>query len=261
MDAKIEASSPPEPTPKEMSDHLFAIMRGLNAQAFRAFGNKVIKGPFEGMIIPPSTPWDDGNASTKLVGTYEHELHPALGTALARRPQVIVNVGCAEGYYAIGLARACPEARVFAMDISEESRFMCEDYAELNRVSIEVLPGAYEPDNLCGTGVKGRRLYVVDVEGSEDELIDPIRVPELVMSDMIVECHDFMKPGVAKRIRERFLTTHVIDVVLPKLPDFQQFDFLRAFPSVLSVLMVVEKRPMPCCWLACWAKYRGDENG
>jgi len=35
-----------------------------------------------------------------------------------RRPTVFLDVGCAEGYYAVGFALSAPETEVFAYDIA-----------------------------------------------------------------------------------------------------------------------------------------------
>jgi SAM-dependent methyltransferase len=242
-----------EPDAKEMNDLLLRVMRGVNGQAFRLFGSKVHTGPFAGMIIPERTPhWDDGNSGTKLFGTYEHELHAAIEYAVWRLPKIVVNVGCAEGYYAIGLARML-EADVYGFDICEESLLMCKDYAERNNVMVTLAVGCKSPGEMRLPDLPGRRLYIVDVEGEEFELLDLGKCPELINSDIIVECHDFLRPQVSIMLADRFSRTHRIELVRPKLPDLTQFQFLSKFPTVMGTLMVVEKRPMPCCWLTAWA--------
>lgn len=240
---------------KASNQSLSLIMREVNAQAFELLGNKVLTGPFKDMIIPDRAPWDDGNASTKLLGSYEHELHAAIATAVARSPDLIVNVGCAEGYYAIGMARLCPNAIVLGLDISSKSQRVCKEYARLNEVTIDLRIGAQLPEDLCFSSMPGNRLYIVDCEGDEGHLLDPVRCPELVRSDIIVECHDCMWPAMSKRLAERFIPTHKVDLICPTLPDFNQFA-LEPRSSVLVVLMLVEKRPLPTYWLACWANDR-----
>jgi protein-L-isoaspartate O-methyltransferase len=54
----------------------------------------------------------EGALAPRLIGTYEDELHPHLAEALAADPEVILDIGCAEGYYAAGLARLAPGAVV-----------------------------------------------------------------------------------------------------------------------------------------------------
>jgi predicted O-methyltransferase YrrM len=197
-----------------------------------------------------------------LLGCYEFEVHPAIETATWRRPQIIINVGCAEGFYAIGLARLMREARVIAIDILPSALALCEEYARRNEVRdrIELVHGAEKPESLC-FACAGHRLYVIDCEGAEFELVDPVRCPDLINSDLIIECHDFLRPGVSAQLAERLAATHRVDRIVPRLPDLDQFQFMRQFPTIMAVMMAVEKRPMPCCWLACWANTKGKGNG
>jgi hypothetical protein len=246
----------------EVNRLLGRLMLAANRMAFYAWGNKVVRGPFAGMIVPERSIWGDGNASTKLLGVYEHELQPAIEHALWRQPDVVINVGCAEGYYAIGFARM--GKRVFGFDVSAEARLQCEDFAEQNDVHVELRDGAYEPEELQLIEVTGKRLYVIDVEGSEDRLIDLKRCSALSSADLIIECHDFLKPGVSYRVANRLSETHNVELIRPRLPDLRFLD--SRIPSVMSVLMAVEKRPLPCYWLACWANKQsypksGDDHG
>jgi hypothetical protein len=246
MDARVDQGVPDS---KEMSDLILRVMVGVNDMSFKRWGNRVLTGPFGGMIIPQRSPWDDGNASTKLLGTYEHELHEVIEYSLWRQPVTVVNVGCAEGYYAIGYARKEGVDTVYAFDINEESRLIAQDYAERNKVTINTLHGAHAPEQLIVTS-PGRTLYFFDCEGEEETLIDLDRCPPLAGADIIVECHDFLKPGISCKIADRLSATHRVELVKPSLPDMR---ILQRMPTAFGVLAVVEKRPMPCCWLACWA--------
>ena len=251
MDARTEYY---EPDAKEMTELLLRVMDGVNAQSFRRWGNKVMTGPFTGMIVPERAPWADGNASTKLIGCYEHELHEVIETALWRQPAVVVNVGCAEGYYAVGFARK--DLEVYGYDVSPGSLIVCQEYAEKNNVQVILEKGIKEPETL--PSFNKHTLYFMDCEGDEDTLVDLDRCPSLVNGDVIVECHDFLKPGVGSRVADRLARTHRVDLIRPKLPDLR---FLEKLPTAMGVLAVVEKRPMPCCWLACWANSKGASNG
>jgi len=248
-----------EPDTLEMNNLLLRLMKGVNGQAFRAVGDKVVAGPFAGMTIPQYSPfWDDGNSGTKLFGQYEFELHHDVELAIERRPEFIVNVGCGDGYYAVGLAGRCPEAGVVGIDVSQEALSLCADYARINQVKVGVAAGAWSPEELRFEGVRGNRLYVIDCEGDELDLVDPERCPELASADLIIECHDFLKPGASKILYDRLFKTHRVILVKPQLPDLSKFPFLVNSPTVMAVLVLVVKRPMPCYWLTCWALRREE---
>jgi hypothetical protein len=146
----------------------------LTAQLARVSSGKVISGPFKDMTLPAEASWGDGDAAAKLLGVYEAELHGAVEAGLARKPDLIVNVGCAEGYYAVGLARRAPGVRLVAYDIDEKAQEICRNSAAANGVE-----GPFEVRGLCQPGdlralVQAARapLLVVDCEGYETTLLE-----------------------------------------------------------------------------------------
>src|SRR4051794_5025833 len=73
----------------------------------RREGLVVQGGPFRGMRYPRELA-----QVPKLTGAYELELHGALQEWITAEPAIVVDVGCSEGYYAVGLARALPGAPI-----------------------------------------------------------------------------------------------------------------------------------------------------
>ena len=67
-------------------------------------GAKITGGPFKGMdYVTAAT---EGPLIPRLLGTYESELHPYLAKlAGGGIDYCVIDVGCAEGYYAVGPAR------------------------------------------------------------------------------------------------------------------------------------------------------------
>jgi hypothetical protein len=102
-------------------------------------GSTVQRGPFAGMKLDVKAL--PVHVTPKLVGTYEAELHEVIEEALARAPRTIVNIGCAEGYYAIGIARRLPHAIVHAHDADWKARKATRLNATLNRVDRNVQTG------------------------------------------------------------------------------------------------------------------------
>jgi hypothetical protein len=145
-----------------------------------------------------------------LLGTFERELHPVMEMALGVPFDRVVNVGAREGYYAIGLALRLPGAKVVAFEAEPEGQRFISTLADLNGVGnrIEVLgwcgPGELEA-SLAGTG---RCLVVCDVEGYEDVLMDPVSVPSLRRSWLLIEEHEQAAAGIGKALERRFSATH-----------------------------------------------------
>ena len=242
-----------------------SALKKLTAQLCDRFGGAVQTGPLKGMKIDNNFVWDDGgNAPSKFVGCYEFELHDAICKAAARKPDTVINAGCAEGYYAVGLGRLTG-AKVYAIDMNPKCIDQCARNAMLNGIFdmalVDGKPGAR--DLMYG---EGRKLYFVDIEGYEVSVLDPVECPDLLKADIIVECHDFLlgdsPPSwfVTNSLCNRFAPTHDIDVIYPQLPRIDDFPFLRDLPIGLALLAITELHPYPTAWLACWSK-QGEGNG
>ncbi|MFQ3577993.1 MAG: hypothetical protein SNJ52_03160 [Verrucomicrobiia bacterium] len=93
-------------------------------------GGKVYSGPFEGVSYAGLAHYSSG--MPKLIGTYEKELHSIFREILRDPPELIVDVGSAEGFYAVALARRCPKAKVVAFEMDELARRLAEEMACLN---------------------------------------------------------------------------------------------------------------------------------
>src|SRR5437868_4115037 len=103
---------------------------------WRLTSGVVASGPFKGLRYTRDVV---GSAlAPKLVGTYELELQGPVRQIIADAPRNIVNVGAAEGYFAVGFARAIPTASVVAYEGQEKGRKLIGRLAELNGVSERV---------------------------------------------------------------------------------------------------------------------------
>src|SRR3954454_23679734 len=107
-------------------------------------GLTVSGGPFARLVYPDRAPI---SLVPKLLGIYERELHGAVEAAIRARPAVIVNVGAADGYYAVGLPRRCPAAAVHAFEADAAAADLCRRVAAANGVDVRV-EGAEGPENL-----------------------------------------------------------------------------------------------------------------
>lgn len=233
------------------------ITEGLFAQ----FGSRVLSGPFKGMDVAvyAAPIWCDGNVPQKLIGNYEFELHAALRKAVSRKPDCVINAGCAEGYYAVGLARLLPDAEVYAMDMETRSLDLCEQNARRNCIyghRFILVGGKIGPQDLSRG--RGRKLYVMDIEGYELSVLDPSRCADLASADIIVECHDFFLPedheSITEQLRKRFAPTHEVERIDPSCPDPNDYPFLHELPYGVMLMSISERRPERTAWLACWAK-------
>jgi hypothetical protein len=108
----------------------------IDSEVFKISPDLTVKyGVFKGMKLLPGEESGSGSLIPKLLGAYEYELRPVLEKICHEHYTEIINVGCAEGYYAVGFAMRFPDAKVFAYDIDKGALKLCEEMARLNKVS------------------------------------------------------------------------------------------------------------------------------
>ncbi len=138
---------------------------------------------------------------------------PVVAEWVRLAPGHIVNVGCAEGYYAVGFALAVPGATVYAFDLDPDARGRCEQLSRANGVAERVrIAGECTPDALAGLPETGVTLFC-DCEGCEVALLDPARVPRLRAWPVCVELHEFIDPAIGATLAGRFSPTHAVELI------------------------------------------------
>lgn len=195
-------------------------------------GRGVLSGPFAGMKYVNSSL--GGSYYSRLLGTYELELFP-LVERISREPfDTIVNVGAAEGYYAVGLAMRNPSARVYAFEANPDGARLIHQMAKMNGVEDRVCIGGSCDARLLSRALAGgkRCVVVMDIEGQESAVLDPAAVPGLKGSFMLVELHDYIFPETSALLSRRFAGTHTITEVWSRPRVYA--DFPLAVPVWLS---------------------------
>jgi len=204
-------------------------------------GRCVLSGPFAGMVYVPQA---TGSAlMPKLLGSYESELHETIEKIAATEYAAIVDIGCAEGYYANGLARCLPAARIYAFDIDPEARALCSAMARLNGVEERVVVAGKCGTDELNTLLTERSLIVCDCEGFESELLRPNLVPALAQADILVELHDQVQPGLTPMLLSRFQETHEATLITATGRDPDCYPQLRFSEPKSRQLAVSEFRP------------------
>jgi hypothetical protein len=221
-------------------------LHALAGHLYRACGGAVQHGPFAGMRYLPQAA--GSLLPPKLLGCYEAELHDVWGRVTCRPYHTVVNVGCGEGYYAVGLARLLPAVQVFAFDCDPRAQELCLRLAALNGVA-----GRVAVAGECGTAqlqelARPRTLIVCDCEGGETALLDPARVPGLAVCDLVVELHDFLAPQTSRQLTERFAATHDATLISNGGRDPNAYPLLRGWGQFDQALAVLEGRPGPTPW-------------
>ena len=214
-------------------------------------GTIVLNGPFQGMNYAIRA--SEGSRSARLLGSYEASLAPVIEVIIARAYPLIIDIGCAEGYYAVGLARRMPTAKILARDANPKAQALCAELAALNHVADRIAIGGEFSHADFAQCEAQPTLILCDIEGAEATLLDPARAPGLTDADILVECHDTLTPGLTDLITARFQTTHRIARIdrqlAPTLPPW-----METLSDLDRLLALWEWRGGPTPWL--WMQAR-----
>jgi len=176
----------------------------------------------------------------KILGTYEQKLHNAVLEMIASKPSSIVDVGAAEGYYAIGFARALPGCQATALEATLEGKQTLLQLAQRNGVSNRVDPCRFGTRNdlenfLASNPVDG---MIMDVEGAEEELLSGPIPALLKRTILLVELHDFGSGKIREPLVERFHKTHIVEEIKAgeRSPRDISSPLLRLFTILLRLI-------------------------
>lgn len=226
----------------ELDNWLYQVTEGL-----------VQSGPFEGMKLMRETSWKDTRLAPLLLGSYEEELQGELERQIKRLEKLaspkITVVGCAEGYYAIGLKRRLPNANVFIVDPDEKAIEISLRAAFANKVQliINAPPEIY---------LENTDFLLIDAEGAEIFYLDPTKYPSLLQANVIVELHNFpaTKDAPAQNtdsiLLDRFRGSHRINMILEGPRNPNKYKFLCAMTNDYRWIAVSEGRTCLMGWYA-----------
>ena len=236
------------PDPERLNDALRLLAKWRSALVANTLrksqGDRIAQGPFAGMIYDVAA--TEGGASARLLGCYEASLHPVIAAINARAPSRIVDIGCAEGYYAVGLARLVPSARIVARDTDPRAQAACATLAATNgvadRIDIGGQIGPAELQALCDP----MTVIICDIEGAEDDLLDPARAPALSQVAILVETHGAQ---ITDRLTARFAPTHAVTRLDRQATTASLPPEADRWSDLDRLLALWEWRSLPTPWL------------
>jgi hypothetical protein len=210
------------------------------------YGLVVRQGPFAGMKYLAAA--SGSELLPKIIGCYESELHPVIDEIIQKRYDRIIDIGCAEGYYAVGLAYRCPWAKVEAYDLDAEARSRCNEMAKMNNADSRIeVKSEFSVDSLhlekdCST------LILCDCEGAEMQLFGESEVERWKYCDMLIELHDAVCPGTTAAIINNLSLSHDIRLIDSQDPRPEGIPSLWFLSNTFERRLAVSEERFPMQW-------------
>lgn len=172
--------------------------------------------------------------SLQVGGSYEPDVLDFIEDQVGAS-DIFVDLGSGDGFFCAGVAKI-GEVKVIGYETNSFERRLALDLARVNRVEMDIR-GLATPREL-DTLPEGRLLLLSDVEGFEEDLLDPEECERLKAATLVVEVHEMIRPNVVRVLKERFDGTHTITRVFAQVSDVGNFSELEAW--------VQNRHHLPC---------------
>ena len=156
------------------------------------YENVISFGPFSGIKLSKNPWWGSYDQTSKILGEYEKEVLDKLIYFLSlNKNSTFIDIGAADGFYAVGVAFKNLADHIYAFEISSQGRSELKKNAILNQCDdkITILDRA-NLDTLKKIFKELKNVVVIiDIEGNEYDLLDIGVLELLINSFVIIELH------------------------------------------------------------------------
>ena len=179
---------------EDLFHRITAVRRQILSQRISSsVNNEVQHGRFKHLKLS-NLRWGSRDKAAMLLGVYEYEVLVEIEKA-SINADVFVDIGAADGYFAIGAVFSGLFEKSICFEISSDGRESITINARENNVldKIEII-GEATTDSLLDMMVNNdpKRLFLLcDIEGGEFDLFTPEILESLSESTILVEIHDF----------------------------------------------------------------------
>ena len=231
-----------------------AKRRGLD-EIVKKYGHVVQAGPFDGMILNAERTWGKSDLSSMILGQYEIDVANHLVRHLRAFSRPFVDIGAADGYFAVGVARTHLASCVIAMERESASQKALARAAEINGVldEVRILGEATQESLLRIIADVPSSVILIDIEGGEFELLSEAVMEALAGCTIILEVHPNLVPngevllGDLERVASKYFSVDRFRRG-PYSPNI--FEALDGLSDDLRLLAVSESRPENPLWLS-----------
>jgi len=139
--------------------------------------------------------------ASMLLGIYEKEIMTEIVNA-SQKYSIFIDVGAADGYYGIGTLKNSLYKKSYCFEMSDKGRSIIEENAKLNNVQNQVIihgKADFDFHKKIDANDIGNSLLLIDIEGSEFDLLTDEVLNVFSNSIIIIELHDwFYEDGDSK---------------------------------------------------------------
>ncbi|MEL0080331.1 MAG: hypothetical protein VW774_12845 [Rhodospirillales bacterium] len=168
----------------------------ISRELFEKLQGQIAHGAFAGMALDSEPTWGRSDLGSMLLGCYELEVIEALHDEEFKTKTHFVDIGAADGYYAVGCLRNGRFKTADCFEVTSAGRKTIARNAKLNQVdnrlrvfgvADKTLPSLLRDTNWSNT------ILLCDIEGGEFDLFDDNCLSELKGAMILIEIHNWVE--------------------------------------------------------------------
>lgn len=247
----------------DFTQHRYALSERLCEQ----FDYRIAYGPLAGLQLDPQSWWSAADRGAMIIGCYEAQVLREL-QRICEGSRSLIDVGAADGYYAVGAVKAGLVPRAFCFEMSAEGRAVIAANAEMNGVADRIaITGTADSSFLDSIprefwSQDERSIFLFDIEGAEFDLLTADTLQRLRNSFLIVELHEAKgtSPSKADVLMNRAERFFQVDVITAGPRDPNAITELSDWSDDDRWLLMSESRPFVMRWLLLTPKCAGPAS-
>ena len=230
----------------------------LNKFLSKNLNNKVYQGIYKDMHISKNI-WSENDLSSKLLGIYEEEVQKeilALQKDSLTKKDILINLGSADGYHAIGLLKSKLFESVIVFDKDKESFESFKENLEANNLKSNISYHGEADENFIENLSNlefDNCFFLIDIEGDEFKILNHNNLNKIKKSNIILEFHEKFDERDEKFIN-MLKSIFKIKIFINESKNVNKFEILQKLNDVDRVLTTNENRICVMKWIVCTPK-------
>lgn len=229
-----------------LSDYIYNISKGT-----------VMYGPLKGLILDKAfMNWSKVDLGSILLGLYEQEVIEEL-VKISKYRKVFVDVGAADGIFAVGLLAADIYDQSICFEIDDQAKRNILNLAKKNNLDNKVMifdEASVSTMQSLSSLNWNDSCILIDIEGDEFKFITPEMLQTIRGSTLVIEIHDrYMDdPKKSKYDLEQMLNKeYTIKVITTASRDLSQIHEIKHLHDNERWLLCSEGRGWRMEWWVC----------
>ncbi len=240
--------------------HFKNLKKNILKTILSIHGYQIAYGPFKGMQLNQCRNWSRYDLITQILGTYETHVLQKLIAFSKGKNNVFIDLGSADGYFAVGMVFSGIFGHVYAFEKDVEMQRIIKNNAQLNGCEAKMtILGEADEASLKSiiSQCKEPITILIDIEGDEYDLLNPNMLSLLSDCSIICELHPWMKEdgkALQKALLSKASAFFDIELIYRESYNPNDFEELSCFNEEERLVALSEGRGPNMHWLVLTPK-------